>query len=342
MKTIALIVDIKGWAFDIAANIIKQELEDTFKIDIFYSKSEEFNDDLFKIIEKVKNYDIIHFFWRKTLLQFLDLEFQNNLVKNKIEIDNLKSKISTGIYDHLFINDCSYDEILNNVCKKYVTSSKKLYDIYINKKIKKPWGILGDTFDEKKLFPKNLERFENNNSSLVLGWVGNSSWNNKLKDKNGKEIDFKGFHTILLPVIEKLQKEGYNIKTYYADKNINYISNDKMCEYYSKIDIYICVSIVEGTPKPLLEAMGCGIPIITTDVGIAKECMGVLQSNYIIGEREIGKDDDEVRKSLENKIIELYNNRNILLNLSYENYENSKKFNSKAFKDKYMEYFLNF
>ena len=33
-------VDIKGWAFDIAANIIKKELKDDFQIDIFYSKSE--------------------------------------------------------------------------------------------------------------------------------------------------------------------------------------------------------------------------------------------------------------------------------------------------------------
>lgn len=100
MKTIALIADIKGWAFDLAAHMIKQELEEEFKIDIFYSKSEEFGEDLWKIIEKVKDYDIIHFFWRKTLLQFYDLEFQNKLEEHKIEKDKLKQKISTGIYDH--------------------------------------------------------------------------------------------------------------------------------------------------------------------------------------------------------------------------------------------------
>ena len=38
MKSIALIADIQGWAFDLAANIIKKELKQDFIIDIFYSK----------------------------------------------------------------------------------------------------------------------------------------------------------------------------------------------------------------------------------------------------------------------------------------------------------------
>lgn len=280
MKTIALIADIKGWAFDLAAHMIKQELEEEFKIDIFYSKSEEFGEDLWKIIEKVKDYDIIHFFWRKTLLQFCDLEFQNKLEEHKIEKDKLKQKISTGIYDHLFINDPIYDKIFNEISKKYVTSSQKLYEIYCeNDRIKNPWGILGDTFDEKLFYPQKQERWkETAASSFVVGWVGNSAWNHKLRDENGNQIDFKGFHTILMPVIEELQKEGYQIETYYADKNTNFIPNDKMPEYYHKLNVYVCVSITEGTPKPLLEAMGCGVPVITTDVGIAKEYMGPKQS----------------------------------------------------------------
>lgn len=344
MKTIAFIADVKGWAFDLAAHMIKKELKEDFKIDIFYSKSEEFGEDLGKIIERVKNYDIIHFFWRKTLLQFYDLEFQNKLIEQKIEIDKLKQKISTGIYDHLFIDDPMYDRIFNEISKKYVTSSEKLYEIYCqNNRIKKPWGILGDTFDEKLFYPKKQERGKGNeDSSFVIGWVGNSAWNHKLRDENGKQIDFKGFHTVLMPVIEELQKEGYQIETYYADKNTNFIPNDKMPEYYHKLNVYICASITEGTPKPLLEAMGCGVPVITTDVGIAREYMGPKQSQFVIGERQIGKSDDEIRKELKKKIIELYHNPTKQFELAQENYENSKKFNSKAYGKKYKEYFLNF
>ena len=115
-----------------------------------------------------------------------------------------------------------------------------------------------------------------------------------------------------------------------------------MCDYYSKIDVYICVSITEGTPKPMLEAMGCGVPVITTDVGIAKEYLGKQEKEFIIGERKIGKSDDKIKENLKRKIKKIYNNRNLLIELSDENYNNSKKFNSKFYKDKYKEYFLNF
>lgn len=340
MKSIALIVDIKGWAFDIAANIIKQDLQGIFKVDIFYSRSEEFD---IELINKVKDYDIIHFFWRKTLLTLCDVEFKNKLKQNSIDVDVLKQKISTGVYDHLFIDEPSYYKVFNDICKKYVVSSQKLYKIYSeNANIKKPWGVLGDTFETEKFHPQNTERLKDKTKPLIIGWAGNSLWNNKVKDENGEYIDFKGFHTILTPIIEELQKEGYKIDTYYADKNIKYIPNDKMCEYYNLLDVFVCVSITEGTPKPLLEAMGCGIPIITTDVGIAREYMGTKQSKFIIGERQIGKSDDKIRKELKNKILELYNNRNLLLEISNENYENSKKFDNRTFKDKYINYFANF
>lgn len=344
MRSIALIVDIKDWAFDLAANLIKKSLEDKFKVDIFYSKLEPFNEDLMKIIEEVKDYDIIHFFWRKTLLPICNKEFQQKLKRNNINLQDLKQKLSTGVYDHLYTHNEEFYNIFNNFCKKYVTSSKKLYEIYKeNENIKNPWGILGDTFDETIFYPQNLERLNKPyNSPLILGWVGNSMWNNTLKDENGNEIDFKGFHTILLPVVEELKNEGYNIETYYADKNTNYISNDKMCDYYKKIDVYIGVSIEEGTPKPLLEAMGCGVPVIITDVGVAKEYMGKKQREFIIKERKIGRSDKKVKEELKDKILKLYNNRNLLIELSNENYQASKNFNSTAYRSKYIEYFLNF
>ncbi|MBR0428124.1 MAG: glycosyltransferase family 4 protein [Clostridia bacterium] len=343
MKSIALIVDVKNWAFDIQAQLIKKSLKDEFKIDIFYSKHEPYNEDIIKILDDVKNYDIIHFFWRKTILPICDKEIQRKLEKKNINIEDLKKKISTGIYDHLFLDEDIYNPLFNDICKKYVTSSKKLYEIYRkNKKIKDPYAILGDTFDEKLFFPKNLERFKESKKSLVIGWVGNSSWNNKLLDGNGKMIDFKGFHTILSPVIEELKNERYNIETYYADKNVNFIPNNKMCDYFNKIDVYVCASISEGTPRPLIEAMGCGVPIITTDIGVAKQYFGAKQKRYIISERKIGKDEDNIKKELKEKIIYLYKNRKELEELSQENYNNSKAINNSCYNEKYRKYFSDF
>ena len=44
-----------------------------------------------------------------------------------------------------------------------------------------------------------------------------------------------------------------------------------MPDFYKKIDLYVCASSHEGLPTPLLEASACGIPFVSTDVGIVKE-----------------------------------------------------------------------
>ena len=36
--------------------------------------------------------------------------------------------------------------------------------------------------------------------------------------------------------------------------------------YYSAADIFVCTSLVESAPRVIVEAMACGLPIITTPV----------------------------------------------------------------------------
>ena len=349
MKKIALVADVKDWAFDIAAQIIKRALSDKYQIDIYYTKSEEFKKDLFKILETLKDYDLIHFFWRYILLDFEENEEFKQKVINKYGnyeeyTKRMVSKISTGIYDHLYEDDIKFNQTFTKYCKKYVVSSQKLFDIYNNiDGIKKPTAIIGDTFEKEKFYPLNMERFNfKSGEPLVIGWVGNSKWNEKQKDENGNFIDFKGFHTVLKPVIEELQKDGYNIRLQTADKAVKQISNDDMCEYFSNIHIYTCVSYKEGTPKPLLEAMGCGVPVITTDVGVVNEALGLEGKQFILGKRIIGINDSQIKEKLKEKIIYLYNNKDLLKILSNENYENSKKFEIGEITQKFDTYFENF
>ncbi len=346
MKKIALVADVENWAFDIAAHIIKDSLSNKYQIDIYYSKSNEFNKDLFLILEKLKDYDLIHFFWRAILLDFEKEEFKQRVIEKYGNYEeykkNMVEKISTGVYDHLYEDDIEFNKKFTNYCKEYVVSSQKLFDIYSDfNRIKEPKAILGDSFEKSKFYPLNMQRFENI-EKLVIGWVGNSAWNENQKDENGKIIDFKGFHTVLEPVIEELKKEGYNIELKCADKAVKQIDNKDMCSYYSSIHIYICVSYEEGTPKPLLEAMGCGVPIITTNVGVALQALGIEQSKYIIGERLIGENEEIIRKRLKDKIKYLYFNKDALKILSKENYEQSAKYEITNMKENYINYYEQF
>jgi glycosyltransferase involved in cell wall biosynthesis len=44
-----------------------------------------------------------------------------------------------------------------------------------------------------------------------------------------------------------------------------------MVEWYRDLDVLLVTSSAEGTPSVLLEAMACGVPVISTPVGIAPE-----------------------------------------------------------------------
>ncbi len=50
----------------------------------------------------------------------------------------------------------------------------------------------------------------------------------------------------------------------------NVIPRQEMPAWYEGISAYVCASIAEGTPCPVLEAMSCGRPVITTRVGITE------------------------------------------------------------------------
>lgn len=324
MNKIALIVDMPNWAFDIEANLLKEKLQNFYNIDVICANDEKYDNNLFLILESVRNYDIIHFFWRKLLIQFNSEEFKLQVTQNGYDyndyVNYFKTRISTGIYDHLFLEKDEiklYEPIYKNFSKMYYTCSKRLENIYNSiESYPHPCGTIHDTYDNKLYSGGDKLRFKNKDVSkpLVIGWIGNSKWNIKYQD-------FKGFHSILEPVITELINEGYNIERHYADKNIKFRTNEEMPSYYQEIDVCVVVSTLEGTPRPIIEAMASGVPIITTDVGIVPEVLGPKQKEFIIGNRNNGSNDEIVRNNLKEKIIYLYNNCDYLYKLSKENYE---------------------
>ena len=343
MKKICLVCDVPNWAFDIIAKKIAFELKNDFEIDIKYFDVRESAENFFEFLEDVKDYDMIHFFWRKILLQMESETFKNKAIQKygnyESYTQNISKKISTGVYDFLFLKDEeieTFKNVFNKYSKSYYVISKKLFERYSKIEAYKPaYGIVHDVCNTSKMIPKNLERFENTNRSLVVGWVGNSA----IKYDG---VDLKGFHSLIKPVIQELIEEGYDITEHYADRNIKWRTPEEMPDYYNEIDVCLCTSIMEGTPLPILEAMSCGIPIISTDVGVVPEALGEKQSAYIIGDREYGKNDEEVRKALKEKLIDIYQNRKILKELSEENIESIQRYDGGKIVLEYKTYFENF
>lgn len=340
---ICLVCDIPNWAFDLIAQNIQKDLAYKYDIKIDYFDMYKEPDMFFECLERNKECDLIHIFWRKSLLLFNSDAFKEKVKTLGMSvfeyINEISKKISTGVYDFLYLDNESiekYKDIFNNYTVNYYVTSKKLYDKYINiAEYKKPIKIIHDVCNMDIYKPYNLERFNSDNVNdrpLVVGWVGNS-------ERKIDGIDLKGLHTIIKPVISRLKDRGYNIKEHYADRNVRWRNSLEMAEYYSELDVCLCTSIHEGTPLPLLEGMSCGVPFISTDVGIVPEVFGDKQKEFIIGDRENGNNDEEIKNILEEKLIYLYNNRETLNELSKENIESIDNFD-KGERLKYFEEFF--
>lgn len=316
MKKIALVVDKDNWAFANIAKILKNKLEKYYDIDIIIL--EFLGGNLVQFFLLAKDYDLIHFLWREPLYNltrpfFEEYTYLLGSSKEQFMNDYVDfKKITTAVYDHLFLDDnINITKFLFNNISNYYVSSKKLLKIYNNLDIEyKPKMVITDGVDLQKFYPRNIERFDNLDRTIVIGWTGNSKWSEFGEDT-------KGLVTILNPAIEFLKEEGYDIITNYADSNVKFIPHDEMIDYYSSIDVLICSSMSEGTPNPVLEAMACGVPIISTNVGIVSEALGPYQKKYILEDRTV--------ECMKNKIKELLNNPKDFKKLSMENLKQIKK-----------------
>lgn len=311
---IALVIDHPNWALDHIADQIIKNLSVKYEFRKIYLC---YFDNLIDILLLASECSMIHFLWRPIVATYKEDYAQNKISSLGMTEHDFRKKyidnkiISVAIYDHLLLEgkDRKYTERLfsepSSIVNCYTVSTKRIEEIYRRDKgIKmKPDAVIPDGVDLSIFKPDKLERFNSiSDRTVKIGWVGNSKW----------EIsDLKGINTIIKPAINVLQKQGYNITLVTSDKQSHPIPFEKMPSFYSDIDIYVCASLFEGTPNPILEAMACGVPIISTSVGLVQEVFGEMQSNYILQERSVN--------CLVHALKMLLNNPSMLAQLSKEN-----------------------
>lgn len=145
-------------------------------------------------------------------------------------------------------------------------------------------------------------------------------WGEGLEPKMVKGPD------ILCDVLEELYQEfpihilltgparGYVMRRLQKSKipvTYNYLHNYwDIVDYYKALDLYIVSSRAEGGPKAILEAMACGVPLVTTKVGMVNETIQNGINGFIV------KGDDIV-----NELVDLA--RKVLIEVDKDEY--SKK-----------------
>lgn len=240
---------------------------------------------------------------------FPDYFSKVELIRNRLWIW-YSSKIANAI---LTVSEYSKKDISNrysiNQNKIFVThlAASEIYkkvDIKLVEETKEKFEINGDyLLTVGNLQPrKNMIRLinsyvelktNNQNFNLKLVIVGKKAW------KSDK-------------IFERVNSANLNNEIILTD----YVSNEELVSLYNGAQIFIYPSIFEGFGLPVIEAMACGTPVITSNVSSLPEVAG--DSALLINPYDYN--------DITNKIIELYRNNELIENLKIKGEVRAKEF----------------
>ncbi|MDO5620273.1 MAG: glycosyltransferase [Paracoccus sp. (in: a-proteobacteria)] len=305
-RRMAIVIDRPDWAFANIINNIAPLLEGRYQVSRFYVTDYEKPADLIAEVFCKNSFDNVHFMWRELFFSSLFTP----MLRRVHELSGLKAEdlaeriaapaISTSVYDHLFLRreDVASRRGGFAAVDAYAVSSARLYDEYSGLNLPAPASETPDAVSFGRFERARIAQQARGEQrkSLVVGWVGNSNW---AKGNASLQEDPKGFHSILVPAVERLQAKGLPISLHVADRNIRHRDADEMVDYYGEIDVLVCSSSHEGTPNPVLEAMASGLPFVSTDVGLVREVSGESQHQFILSERNVDAMADALERLLE-------------------------------------------
>ncbi len=111
-----------------------------------------------------------------------------------------------------------------------------------------------------------IDSFSHANSSApetILLIVGKGALRNKMEDR--------------------IAQHGLKDKVVF----LNNLPQDKVADLMKISDVFLLTSASEGMPRSVLEALGCGLPVVTTDVGEVKRVVSNDFSGLICPERNV-------------------------------------------------------
>lgn len=108
-------------------------------------------------------------------------------------------------------------------------------------------------------------------SEFVVGTLSKASRANKDKDLIAKVIEALVHKETNVSFL--LAGSGWGTEFESANTQLirHRMDDHELVDFYSALDVFLCHSTVEGGPLPVIEALACGTPVISTDVGQVSE-----------------------------------------------------------------------
>lgn len=125
------------------------------------------------------------------------------------------------------------------------------------------------------------------------------------------------------------------IKTLNIEESIHFVdwkSDEELWKYYQNSDLFLFCSTYENFGRPLLEAASFGLPLVSTDVGVAKDLIGNNEGGILLSKLD--------EKYISDKIKKLLIDEEQYSNASKHVLTASQNFSVKSVIDKYEKIFL--
>ena len=84
------------------------------------------------------------------------------------------------------------------------------------------------------------------------------------------------------PEREKLESLAKTLDVQDKVTFVGKIEPDAVCSYYQRSHVFLQMSVSEGFSQVAVEAMACGLPIVSTSVGVAPELITLSQNGYLV------------------------------------------------------------
>ena len=229
-----------------------------------------------------------------TLRGFLHFGDRYEILKNILQRRLTKNKNISLSWHHGNPKEVSYNKLFEDIFAIYsivnfiVPNEKVFYQVkdLLPKNTQLNLIPLGVNLDTFRVTNKFLARKELNLplNSFIIGSFqeDDEGWGEKkipkfikgpdtlIKTALNLKNNIKDLHFLLTGPSRNYVREALELhEISYSYFNVK--SQANLVHYYNALDIYLISSREEGGPKSLLEASACGVPVVSTNVGMASD-----------------------------------------------------------------------